>query len=215
MEPYDPSDLVFSFRIREDGSGIYATAHVSSITRDTTSGLLEPGATLSVNGTPLQFDDIRYQAEVAPAPAYVFVFTPAGGPAFRSSVDAPPPARILYPTQGAQISRSGGFIARWDTLDAGPATTHDLELDLGITCQTIARVRNVLEERYPFNPDQLIQSLYGNTGSAGRAPVPSCDGVIARSLLFIYARNVGTMDPALTGDINAVVQTSVLFLTVP
>lgn len=207
-----PVPYTFAFRIAEDGRGVTASAFLVDL--ETGSGMVElpEGASLSVNGTTLENDGVRFRAEISDAPAYHFTYQHEDGRRFVSTVNAPAAPVIQFPTEGGRISRSTGFVARWDNHGADAETTHDLELDLGITCDVVARVSEVEEEQFLFHPNALIASAGGDAGSDGE---PSCEGVIARSLFFVNARKTGTMDPALGGDIRATVQSATVFLSVP
>jgi hypothetical protein len=205
-----PVDFAFTFRIREDGRGVTASATLAGI--ESEAPQLTAGDSLSVNGIPLEFDGVRYAAEVPATARYTFVFNRSDGGRFLSAVDAPRPARITAPSPGETVSRRSGFVAAWDPRGASEDTTFDVELDLGITCGIIARAFQIQEGSYPFYPDELVAEFQGETR---RDQSPSCGGVIARSLLVVTARRSGRMDPALTGDIEASVDSVAVFNTIP
>ena len=181
--------IYFAFRVvEEDGQATVSAVFTVGGALGTELALGDCGDDITVNGTALQEHRnvfVYYEAVMAAADSYEFVFTRDGEGPYVSTVTPPPPVNITGPEEAAVISRQDAFDITWeDNYEASPG----ISLFLGGPC--IGEIlRNVGDNGlYTINADELQFVGVDDT----------CDVDIVLTRLV-----QGDLDPAIEGFINA------------
>ena len=181
--------IYFALRvIEEDGEVIASAVFSVGNALGTELSLGNCGDDIAVNGTPLKERRgvfVSYEAVVAEADTYEFVFTRDGEGPYTCTVSPPPVVTPTAPAEGEIISRQDAFDITWEDNNSGGA---DINLYIYGPCITDI-LRNVGDNGlYTMNADELEM----------KGDEDTCD------VNILFTRTLdGTMDPALDGFVRA------------